>query len=99
MINPAARGRRDANQREIVNTYLALGCSVTDTGSIGNGFPDLCIGLWGLDCLVEVKTKGGKMKSSQETFKREWRGRPVRIIRSMEDAINHVQEIIEETRS
>jgi hypothetical protein len=86
--------RTDANQKEIVATYRALGCSVRSTHEIGKGFPDLVVGISGVNALVEVKD-GGKVPSKRQLtqdekkFHEEWRGTIV-IIESTEQALDHV---------
>lgn len=90
---PAARGRDDSNQGAIANTFRALGCTVHDTSAVGFGFPDLAIGLVGITELVECKTADGRPTPAQRTFTADWRGAPVRIVRSDDEAIALVQEI------
>lgn len=48
-------GRTDANQKTITDELISLGFSVKSTASLGNGFPDLCVGKFNLTLLVEVK--------------------------------------------
>lgn len=69
----------DDNQRDIVEAFRAIGFSVAVTSSAGQGFPDLVVGAYGLNVLVEVKD-GGKSPSRrrltacQSDFLAEWRG-------------------------
>lgn len=93
MRNPAAQGRPDANHAEIVRQYETLFCSVRDTHAVGGGFPDLVVGIAGVTELVEIKTTDGELLPSQVTFNRDWRGRRVRVVRSVQDVIDHVIEI------
>jgi hypothetical protein len=86
-----ATGHRDTNHRELMDLYLALGCSAIDTTMVGGGFPDLVIGCVGDQDLVEVKFETGRIKPSQLTFNRDWRGRMPAIVRTREDVIAHVQ--------
>ena len=91
--NPAAQGRPDANHAAIVRQFEVLFCSVLDLHSNGGGCPDLLIGCAGVSALVEIKTEDGALRPNQVTFHRNWRGGKVRIVRSPEEAIEHVIEM------
>jgi len=84
-------GNPDANQEAIIKVYRQCGWNVAITSKVGNGFPDLVVANHGDDTLVEVKIKKGKLRDSQIKFIRTWRGKPVAIIRSVEDALRHIQ--------
>ena len=85
--------QRDLNHGEIAKAYEAMFCSVIDLHKVGFGCPDLLIGCAGISALVEVKTDAGELGAAQRTFVRDWRGGKVRIVRSPEDAIEHVKSI------
>jgi hypothetical protein len=89
----AHRGHHDANHGEVAQFYRDLGCSVADTSAAGFGFPDITIGCVGITNLVEVKDADGNLSASQQRFMREWRGGPIAVVRSMEEAAAHVQRI------
>ena len=82
----------DANQKEIVKALRAAGATVTHTHAIGKGFPDICVGLRGVNYLMEIKD-GSKPKSAQALTNDEhnwhvcWRGQ-VAIIRSVDEALD-----------
>lgn len=69
----------DDNQRDIVAAFRAIGFSVAVTSSAGQGFPDLVVGAYGLNVLVEVKD-GSKTPSRrrltacQSDFRAAWHG-------------------------
>lgn len=71
--------RIDANQKEIVEAFRSLGCSVFITSAVGKGFPDIVVGFRGKNYLFEIKD-GDKFKSSQKLteperlFFRDWSG-------------------------
>jgi hypothetical protein len=92
---PAAQGRTDANQSEVIGWYEELYCSVVDLHRLGGGCPDLLVGFSGVNDLVEVKTEEGHLKPSQVTFTRLWRGRKVIVVRNQGDVIKHVQNVRE----
>jgi hypothetical protein len=93
---PAAQGERDANHQEIVDAYEACLCSVQDLSAVGFGCPDLnvgCGGEFGANDYVEIKTDHGRLSKSQERWIRDWRGPKPRIIRTVDEAIAHAQEL------
>lgn len=93
------RGRKDANHDVIAQTFRDLGCSVIDTHRLGHrGFPDLVLGVAGETLVVEVKnptnTYGRKgLSKSQLEFEQTWRGPPIQIIRSRDEAIAFVTQV------
>jgi hypothetical protein len=89
--------RVDANQKEITETFRKLGATVQIISEIGKGCPDLILGAFGKNYLIEVKD-GAKPLSSQKLTPHEigffdkWRGQ-VCIIRSKEEAIKFYQSL------
>jgi hypothetical protein len=80
-------GKVDANQPEIVDTFRAVGATVAIISDRGDGFPDLIVGLLGETELVELKSPEGKLTPDQKTWHGTWRGRPVRIVRTIVEAL------------
>ena len=83
--------RRDANHTAVADTFRALGCSVFETDRVGEGFPDLVVGMQGDNLLVEVKnpaTYYGRtgLNGSQTKFNEAWRGSKVMVICSADEA-------------
>lgn len=85
-------GRRDANHAEIKSAFLSVGCSVHDTADVGDGFPDLVVGVAGANLLVEVKTPTGEHTPEQVRFFDEWRGSHY-TVRSTDQAIALVMSV------
>lgn len=79
--------RRDSNHTEIVQALRACGRSVVDTHMVGRGFPDTVIGFQGVTYLLEIKPKKGSLQENQEEFHKNWRGSPILVARTMEEAI------------
>lgn len=77
--------RRDEVEAEIVEVLRAAGCSVTFLN--GRDCPDLLVGIRGQNLLVENKTGKAKLRPGQERFRSTWRGAPVVILRSVDDAL------------
>ena len=51
--------RTDANHKEALGWFRDLGCSVHDTSQLGQGFPDICVGItaWFGPVTVAVEIK------------------------------------------
>ena len=84
----------DANQTEIVEGLRKIGCSVAVTSAAGNGFPDLVVGYYGQNFLIEVKDGNKppsrqKLTPEQEQFHINWRGQ-IAIVKSLDEAIDVV---------
>lgn len=88
--------KRDANHGEIVTTFERLGCTVFETDRVGGGWPDLVVGVLGVSFLVEIKnpeTHYGRagLNGNQSAFARDWRGGPVHVCCSTDEAVALVQ--------
>jgi len=83
---------RDANESEIFDAWRRVGASVYRLDEPC----DAIVGYRGKTFLAEIKRplgpRGGKSHSkltkAQERFNREWRGSPVQIVRTVDDALN-----------
>ena len=90
-------GRTDTNQTEIVEVFRSLGCSVHITSNVSHGFPDIVVGVCGLNLLVEIKD-GNKIPSQrkltpdEQKWHDEWRGQKV-IVESVDDVVALVNGI------
>lgn len=73
-------GKTDDNQQAIVKQLRQIpGVSVAVTSMVGNGYPDINIGLRDRTFLVELKdgkktASRKKLKPDQEKFKKGWTG-------------------------
>lgn len=76
--------KRDANEQEIVDYLLAVGCSVDRLN--GKGTPDLLVGYRGLNLLIEIKMPDKKLNKIQTHWFSNWRGTRPWIVRSVSDA-------------
>ena len=89
--------RVDDNQKEIVEAARKMGCTVQLLHSVGQGCPDLLVGISGTNDLWEVKdgrktASHRRLTDDQVKWHSEWRGR-VCVIRSVDEAIARVNEI------
>ncbi len=87
------RGKRDACHARFKQRYEAHGCTVLDLANVGDGCPDLLVGIGGTQDLVEVKSLTGQLTPQQVDFCHRWRGPQVRIIRTDSEVDRHVSEL------
>uniref|UniRef100_A0A6M3KRR0 VRR-NUC domain-containing protein n=1 Tax=viral metagenome TaxID=1070528 RepID=A0A6M3KRR0_9ZZZZ len=79
--------RKDDNQSEIVGELRVLGCSVAVTHRLGEGFPDIVVGIAGRNWMFEIKTEGGgRLTLDEAEFQDLWRGQ-YDVIYCTEDAL------------
>lgn len=74
----------DANQTEIVEALRAIGCSVVSLAPLGNGCPDLLVGIFGKNLLMEVKDgdrppSQRKLTSLEREFRETWKGQAATV--------------------
>ena len=85
----------DENQAEIVAALRKVGCTVQSLAAIGNGCPDLLVGVAGKTLLMEIKD-GKKVKSKQALTPDQlgwhgaWRGGALEVVDSIDSAIRMV---------
>ena len=71
-------GRVDDNQKAIIALLRDLNCSVISTASLGNGFPDIIVGVGGENFLFELKNpnkpkSAKKLTEAEQKWHEEWR--------------------------
>jgi hypothetical protein len=71
--------RVDGNHEAIVSCFRAAGCSVQSLAQVGDGCPDLLVGINGINVLVEVKDSTQPpsrrlLTLAQLKWHDEWRG-------------------------
>jgi hypothetical protein len=86
---------KDENHEAIVAAFRAAGASVEAIESGKAGLPDLLVGCFGVDQLVEVKpdvgeTRRRELRDTQVVFARNWRGRQPVVVRTVEQALGLV---------
>lgn len=84
--------KTDNNQNSIVKTLKQLGFSVINTAMVKNGFPDIVVGIHGLNFLCEIKNptlspSRRKLTFQEEQFHDNWNGQ-VCILETIEDCHN-----------
>jgi hypothetical protein len=87
--------RIDGPHTAIVKALRQAGASVLDLRSLGDGAPDLLVGFRGRDCLLEVKNgdkppSARKLNAGQVEFVTLWRGHPVRVVHSPDEALKAI---------
>lgn len=93
--------RTDTGHKAIVQALRKVGCKVSDTSRVGQGFPDLvvrvnacalhgCAHDHGLRriLLMEVKEPKGKLTADQEAFMRDFP--ETVVVRSVDEALRAV---------
>ena len=81
----------DSNQAKIVSALRAIGATVTILSAVGKGCPDLCVGIFRRNYLLEVKD-GDKppsaqaMTSEEAIWHNEWKGQAA-IVRNVKEAL------------
>lgn len=84
--------RTDANQAEIMAALRQVGASVLDLSAVGRGVPDLLVSFQGVNYLIEVKNAGSAygragLTKRQQSWADWWKGGPVHIATSIDDAL------------
>lgn len=82
--------KRDANEGEIVEALRGIGCTVQLLHGNSQGTPDLLVGRDGRTFLLEVKAARGRLLASQHRWHGRWRGAPVAIVHTVEEALRAV---------
>ena len=80
-------GRRDKNEREIIDALRGAGASVQQLHAMG--VPDLLVGYRGVNILLEVKSDKGKLNGQQVDWHAKWQG-AVSVVRSPEEALREL---------
>lgn len=89
----------DRNQPEIVQALRKAGCFVQTLAAVGQGVPDLMWSRSGRMGLIEVKD-GAKPRSArlltpeQSVWHMQWLGPPVRVVETVEQALEAINEAI-----
>ena len=79
--------RVDENHGTIVSEFRRLGASVIDLSRVGEGCPDICVGIAKVTALVEIKRDAkAKFTLPQLDFMTYWNGQPVFRANCIEDA-------------
>lgn len=96
------RTRSDANQKDIDVALRGVGASVVSLGDVGRGCPDRLVGFNGETYLIETKNRAREKSQSrasranmmrtpaQDKFHSEWRGRPVIVAYTSDEALRAI---------
>ena len=84
--------RVDANHTAVMTALGGMGCSVQSLANQGGGVPDLLVGYRGQTFLVEVKDgkkapSRRKLTDDQGKWHAWWRGSPVYVVHSPDEAL------------
>ena len=87
------KARVDENQLVIVARLRRHGATVVPLHTVGEGVPDLLVGIRGTTLLVDVKTPAGRLTERQVDWHGTWTGAPVCIVRSEEDVDTIMEQL------
>jgi hypothetical protein len=81
----------DSNQPDIVKALRQAGASVTSLASVGNGCPDLLVGIRDVTTVFEIKDcekppSARKLTEAEEKWHGTWRGSKF-VVESVEQAL------------
>lgn len=84
--------RVDVNQREIVKTLRKMGFTVLILSMVGKGCPDILVGAFGKNILIEIKDgnkppSGRKLTEHEQIFHDAWKGQ-VCVIKNIDELLN-----------
>lgn len=87
--------RVDSNQKDIVRALVGkVGAkSVVILSAVGEGVPDLLVGVGNVNLLMEVKTDTGTLTDVQVEWHSGWCGQ-VAIVRNEQQALQLVDDIL-----
>lgn len=85
--------RIDNNQTDIVKAFRDVGFSVAVTSALGNGFPDIVVGAYGKNYLIEIKDGEKKLTDKEASFFIGWAGQ-YHIIRNSKQANDFILRIL-----
>lgn len=77
----------DDNQSTIVSALRGVGQQVVLMHAVGGGFPDIISCRNGQSHFIEIKSDQGRLTPAQKVFFEAWRGPPIHIVRSVDDAL------------
>lgn len=83
--------RKDDNHKAIVTALQGAGAFVESIS--GTGVPDLLVGFRGQTWLLELKRPGEFINANQALWLYEWKGKPVTVVRSPEEALKAIGAI------
>jgi hypothetical protein len=85
------RGKRDGNERPIIDALEKVGATVTPLSQ--EGVLDLLVGFRGVVRLLEVKDKGGSLTDAQIKFIEKWDGYPLHVVWNVDEALRAIGAI------
>ena len=91
-VSSTRKHHRDTTHKPITEVLQKFGWTVVDTSAVGAlvpGFPDMVIGIGGTATdMVQAKT-GDKadFTPAEIKFEKNWRGKPIIVLKSVEEAI------------
>ena len=87
--------RTDDNQTEIVNGLRQVGATVQILSAVGEGCPDILVGIFGRNYVMEIKNpdqpKSAQALTAKEAiWHNEWKGQKS-IVRNIDEALAEIR--------
>ncbi len=90
--------KSDGPTKRIVAALKEVGASVeyirSRAGRGKSGLPDLLVGIFGRNFLLEVKDEKGKLSDEQKLFHSNWRGRSISVVRNETEALIEIGLVV-----
>lgn len=80
----------DKIQPDIVRALQSVGATVVDLSAVGNGCPDIAVGIFGRNYFMEIKDpETGRMTGDQIVWHDRWKGQKC-VVKSVDEALRIV---------
>ena len=83
--------RKDRNQAQIEAVARRMGARVADTSQLGDGFPDLVLGVGSRNELIEIKHGRSMLTPAEARFHAYWQ--TARVIRSVDEMVGLINSL------
>lgn len=82
------RNRIDGNHSEIIKALQKCGATVQDLSQVGGGCPDILVGIFGKNYLIEIKNPETKydLSTEQILWHDQWKGHKI-VVRTVDEAL------------
>ena len=80
--------KTDNNQQDIIDNLRSVGATVQDLSAVGNGCPDIMVGIFGKTFLMEIKNPETRnnLTTDQIIWHDKWKGHKS-VVRTVDEAL------------
>lgn len=89
--------RKDTNQPALEAELKELGFSVQSLHELGKGVPDLLVGVYGVNFVLEVKHDNAALTQPEIDWHKDWKGQ-ARIVQSTEESLLYMSSYVQSLR-